>query len=292
VRVFLTGATGSIGRVLTPLLLARVSSLRILVTPRTEAAVPTDRRIEVVVGTLADRPVLDRAARGADIAIHLAGLLPGASPDALGQVNVIGTHNLVEACLRNRVARFVFVSSTSVYRDAADPFARGIDEEAPLLTEATTPVEHYGLSKVQAERHVMAIRAGGRAAFTIIRAPVVYGTPDGWDARLAEAIRRQPWLTRGRVPAAPRLQCVHVDDLAKGIVLAATHPAAANQIFNMAGVELFRFRDVAAPAVVTPGRPAGRWGALRTGVKYDIEKARAMIGYAPSARIFNTAGAY
>jgi hypothetical protein len=53
-----------------------------------------------------------------------------------------------------------------------------------------------------------------------------------------------------------------------------------------------RFRDVAAPALAAPGWTAARWGAPRSDVKYDIEKARAMIGYAPSARVFNTGGAY
>jgi nucleoside-diphosphate-sugar epimerase len=178
------------------------------------------------------------------------------------------------------------VSSTSVYRDSSIPFARGIDETAALRTFAMNEVEQYGLSKIEAERRVFDAHNTSRLPFVIIRAPVVFGTGDGWDNRLLNAVRGRPWLTLSQLPTAPTLQCVHVDDLARGILLAASHPAAANQIFNMAGSELFSLRDVGRMAM--PFGIADRDVRVGGDLKYDIGKARAMIGYAPRPRVSAT----
>jgi nucleoside-diphosphate-sugar epimerase len=219
-------------------------------------------------------------------------LLPGHSVDELREVNIAGTANVAEACARNRVKRLVFVSSTSVYRDAGSPFARGIDERSPLLRDASTDIEQYGLSKVGAERLLGDVQRTKHLPCVVIRAPIVFGTGDGWDGRLLESVRRQPWLTLSRLPAALTLQCVHVDDLTDGILLAASHPAAARQVFNMAGAQLFSLRDLGRQAL--PAAPGGFGEHPQSPdepLKYDIRKAQLLIGYAPKARLRPSTGA-
>jgi UDP-glucose 4-epimerase len=285
VRVLVTGATGLIGKAVTKLLLKDGWDIHVLARSGTEGEVPRHARIAVSTGSLMDRAVLEKVSRGVDAVIHLAGLLPGNPVRALAQVNVEGTANVARACSRSGVPRLVFVSSTSVYRDASVPLAVGLDEKAPLRTDAFSDLEEYGLSKVNAERQVLQLQHGARYAFVIVRAPIVYGAADGWDRRLVEAVRQRPGMML-RLSALPTLQCVHLDDLARGLVLAASHSAAANQIFNMAGAELFSLRDLvrsAFPAVANwPGqRPLRDPEHL----KYDIRKARSTIGWAPVASV-------
>jgi len=291
-RAFVTGATGTIGRVVTTRLLGAGWSLRVLVQRDSAHPIPANPRIEQQFGTLDDRLLIERMARGANVAIHLAGVLPGAREESLARVNVAGTATVAEACARAGVGRLVFVSSTSVYRDAADPFARGIAEDAPLLTEAVGQMQQYGLSKVEAERRILDLHRSGRLSFVIVRAPVVYGAADGWDDRVMQMVRQRPLITLARLPAAPTLQCVHVEDLAAGIVRAATAPAAANQVLNMAGPEVFSFRDVGARALAPEVASVVRRPAPAVPLKYDIRKAARVAGYAPRPRILNSAAAY
>ncbi len=106
---------------------------------------------------------------------------------------------------------------------------------------------------------------------------------------------------------------VYIDDLVAGVLLAATVPAAAGQIFTLAGAEsvttreyfthLIRFAGRRGPRCVPTGvavalvrvidafnRLAGRPNEvneislryLTRGGGYSIEKARRMLGYAPS----------
>lgn len=194
----------------------------------------------------------------------------------------------MKACARNSVQRLVFTSSTSVYRDASLLFARGIDEKAPLRTQGDSDLELYGLSKVEAEHRIIQLRHNGQPSYVIIRAPLVYGTADGWDRRLIDSMRNRPLFAASAMAALRTMQCVHIDDLVRGLAIAGTHRAAANQLFNIAGAELFSPRDVAQLASPAAGNfddgPVTRADFL----KYDIRKARSMIGYAPVARLAAT----
>jgi nucleoside-diphosphate-sugar epimerase len=282
VRVLVTGATGFVGQAVVTLLLASGHRVRVLVVPGTESVMARRPGIELVVGSVTDRRPLETAARGADSVLHLAGLLPGHPAHALAQVNIAGTANVVNACAGNNVRRLVFLSSTSVYRDASIPLATGIHETAPLRNSAWSDVEIYGLSKVQAESRVMRLRNG--LAYVIVRAPLVYGTTHGWDRRLFEGLRQRPRITASGKAMLRTMQWVHIDDLARGLVLVLAHPAAANQVFNIAGAERFSLRDVARAVwgvMHDSGGPLWRSDCL----KYDIRKARSTLGYEPAIRL-------
>jgi 2'-hydroxyisoflavone reductase len=125
--------------------------------------------------------------------------------------------------LRERVERYVFVSSLSAY---ADPMAAGCDESAPLKTlpDGTDPdgpyrPELYGELKVLCEEAAetampersVAVRAG------FIVGP--YDNTDRFNSWIERAARDEPMLVPGE-PDAP-LQMIDVRDLAAWIVGAA-----------------------------------------------------------------------
>lgn len=74
-------------------------------------------------GDVRDLDLLDEAMRGMDYVVHLAAmwlLHCRDFPRTAFHVNIEGTFNVLEACVRNKIKRLVYSSSASVYGDAAE----------------------------------------------------------------------------------------------------------------------------------------------------------------------------
>ena len=134
-NVFVTGATGFLGRHLLPLLLARGDDVRALVRPETDAAVLRSLGVAIVRGGLRDGTALRDAVAGCERIFHLAGLVSHEPRDLprLRDVNVDGVRALV-AALESR-ARVVHVSSV-VAIGPAPGLDRPADEGQPFPTWA------------------------------------------------------------------------------------------------------------------------------------------------------------
>jgi UDP-glucose 4-epimerase len=107
-----------------------------------------------IVGSIADRAVVDRCMKGIDAVLHTATLhkphVATHSRQAFVDTNVTGTLNLLEASVANGVRSFVFTSTTSTFGDALTPPAGA---PAAWITEDVVPIPKniYGATKVAAE---------------------------------------------------------------------------------------------------------------------------------------------
>ena len=111
-KILITGGTGSLGRALTKRLLAeKVDVIRIFsrnenkqVTMQSEF---DDNRLRFLIGDVRDLPRLRRALEGIDIVFHAAALkhvpIIEYNPFEAINTNVIGSRNVVEACLSENV---------------------------------------------------------------------------------------------------------------------------------------------------------------------------------------------
>jgi len=134
------------------------------------------------------------------------------------------------ATLGDRTARWVFVSSASVY---ADSTTIGDDESAELLPpldgDVMETMETYGPAKVSCEQHVLDGVGPDRA---LIARVSLIGGPGDWSGRTGYWPRRfaHPSNPEGRVliPDAPDVpvQVLDVRDLAAWLVRAAERGAA------------------------------------------------------------------
>ena len=183
--VALTGGTGFVGRAFVDAALGTGLRLRAL------ARSPQQPRegLEWVGGDLANRDALARLVHGAEVVVHIAGVVN--APDAAGfeAGNVTGTLDLVETAVAEGVRRFVYVSSLSA--------------REPDLSD-------YGASKARAEK---VVKASG-LDWTIVRPPAIYGP---WDKEMFELFRAARWGVMP-VPGGGRASVIHVADLARLLV--------------------------------------------------------------------------
>lgn len=180
--------------------------------------------------------------RGADGALRVIHTAYGTA-----RVTVEGTRNMLEAALRAGAERFVYISTTEVY---GTPHG-SVDETRPLQTTGN----EYGDSKIEAER--LCREYGDRGLpVTIVRPTIVYG-PFGrtWTVEMAAKLQSGNWgIFEGYGGGTCNL--AYVSDVVEGILLAARHPAAAGQAFNLSGPEPITWNDYFGRYNTAMGLPA------------------------------------
>ena len=148
-----------------------------------------------------------------ELVLHLAGATKGVTYDDFQSANVVPTRNLAQALLRShdQVGRLVKVSSLTAYGPST------LDK--PLIESSEPkPIEHYGKSKLEAER-VLTDEIGSRLPWTILRPAGVYGPGDVDYFELFKLATRGLNVFYGNRDAW--FSAVHVDDVVSSIMAAA-----------------------------------------------------------------------
>jgi dihydroflavonol-4-reductase len=150
--IVVTGATGHIGNTLIRKLITRKEKVRAVVMPGEDITPLKGLEIEIIQGDVRDSGSLKQAFEGANLVYHLAGvisILPG-NKNLLTGVNVIGTQNVVEACLKSGVKRLIYTSSIHAVKES--PQGTCIDESCPY--DPASVLGDYAKSKAQATLEV------------------------------------------------------------------------------------------------------------------------------------------
>src|ERR1700709_2501094 len=152
--LLLTGATGSIGSRLLPLLLESGEDVRCLVRePRRLGA----RRVDVQIalgdlGEMSDPYLVRQALRGVDTVIHLAATIRDQPPRRIEELNGLATVRLLQAAERAGGRRFVFFSALDAGAPQRTRFFRAkwvaerAVESSPLGTSIFAPSIVYDRS--------------------------------------------------------------------------------------------------------------------------------------------------
>ena len=145
-----TGGAGFIGSNIVSELVHRNESVRVLdnfCEGRRENLSGILNRIELIEGDIRDEAILEKATQGVDYVLHQAALrsVPRSfeNPVETHEVNVTGTLKLFLTCVRQKVKRVVFASSSSVYGNT-DRLPES--EELPL-----NPLSPYAATKLAGE---------------------------------------------------------------------------------------------------------------------------------------------
>lgn len=292
---FVTGANGKLGKALITELVKRGEEVRALIKSK-EMILELPQGVFPYVGDLSDKNVLESACDGAHSVFHLAATVSerGITQDIL-RVNVDGTRNVLDACVKGKVKRIVYSSSVDVY---------GIKRKDVLSEEsALGPQDRYGYSKMLAERQI--IEHKPRVPFTILRFSTIYGK--GFEHTFFKVLNA---LKSGKVLIIGKgnnsLTLLNVNDAVQAMILASNSESAKNEIFNISDGNVYSQEQIMGIASDMLGVPrptmhlneiivkviAKRRGMNTDELRYlvsnrniDISKARTVLGYKPKVDI-------
>ena len=166
--VLITGGTGSLGTSLIKTLLANTKVKRVAVYSRDELKQANlkiefnnDERLRWFIGDIRDIDRLKRALHGVDYVVHAAALkqVDTGEYNAMEfiKTNVLGSHNVVEACIDSGVKKVVALSTD----------------------KASSPINLYGATKLTADKLFVAANNYSMAygtAFSVVRYGNVMGS--------------------------------------------------------------------------------------------------------------------
>jgi uncharacterized protein YbjT (DUF2867 family) len=226
--LLLTGATGSIGSRLLPLLLERGEDVRCLVRePRRLGPHRVDVQIALGdLGEMSDPYLVRQALRGVDTVIHLAATIRDQPPHRIEELNGLATVRLLRAAERSRVERFAFFSA---------------------LDAASAQRTRFFRAKWLAEQAV----DSSPLETTIFAPSIVYDHSDPW----VTLLRRFSFL-----PALPvsgegraRFQPMWAEDAARCVI--GTLKRNGRKRYELAGPETLSYDEMSDLVSRVAGRP-------------------------------------
>jgi nucleoside-diphosphate-sugar epimerase len=208
-----TGGSGFFGTLLVQRLVERGYKVRNFDLHRPESI---GSGIEFYQGEIRDPAAVSAALRGMEVVFHNVAQQPLAKDSKLfWSVNRDGTRNLLESCMRERVRKVVYTSSSAVY---------GVPKSNPVMEETVpTPGEDYGRAKLAGELLCKESAALGLDV-SIIRPRTILG-----HGRLGLFQILFEWIYRGKnipvMDGGKKLyQFIHAYDLAEACILAGEKP--------------------------------------------------------------------
>ncbi|SDX69406.1 UDP-glucose 4-epimerase [Amycolatopsis xylanica] len=290
-RAVVTGGCGFVGSHLVERLVARGDEVTVF--DGLAPAHPVEG-VRYVTGDIRNLPDLAGAlGTGTEVVYHLAAVVGVdkylSSPLDVVDVNFLGTRNVLE--LAHRAGARVVLSSTSEVfgKNPAVPWR----EDSDRVLGATSAARwSYSTSKALAEHLTFAFAAHHGLDARIIRYFNVFG-PRQRPAYIVSrsvhrALNRQPMVVYDR---GVQTRCfTYIDDAIDGTILAATHPAAAGESFNIGSMTETTVGEVVRLIAELTGAPEPRTEvdtAVRVGPAYedlsrrvpDATKAREVLGW-------------
>ncbi len=238
-RVLVTGAGGFIGSHLTEELARKGAKVRALVRYNSrghwgflEDLEPAlARRVDVWPGDVTDPFFASKLCEGQEVVFHLAALISipysYAAPQSFASVNVNGTLNILEACLRRKVKKVVHTSTSEVYGTA---LYTPIDEKHPLQGQSP-----YSASKIGADHLADSFFRSFELPVAVARPFNTFGPRQSARAVIPTIITQ---LLEGREELAmgsltPVRDFNYVADTVAGFLAIAASPKTVGQVVNI-----------------------------------------------------------
>jgi nucleoside-diphosphate-sugar epimerase len=237
---------------------------------------------DIVNGDVIDRVV---AKEKPNVIIHMASFprqkVVNANPAQGARVMMEGLINLCESAKKHGVERVVYISSSMVYGDF---------EDQVLEDDPCNPIGQYGIMKLCGEDIVKDYHRRGCFDYAIVRPSAVYGPLDVEDRVVAKfmlaAMRGGVLRVNG---AGETLDFTYVDDVAAGIVAAATRIMARNNTYNITKSHCVNLVDAAEMIVKIVGQGTievrDRDADFPSRGALNIDRARTILGFDPQVDV-------
>ena len=227
-KVVVFGGSGFVGSHVVDALIAEGYSTRVFDIKKSEFV---NEKADFIEGDILDAEAVSRAVDGMDIVYNFAGLADIDKsrnlPLKAAELNIIGNINILEACRKHKVERFVYASTVYVFSEAGS---------------------FYRCTKLASEQYVVEYQKQFDLNFTILRYGTLYGTraneKNSVFRYLKEALIDEK-ITYYGAPDFVR-EYIHVEDAAKlsveilgkefeneFVILTGTHPMSIRNLFEM-----------------------------------------------------------
>lgn len=261
-RVFVTGATGFLGRAVLGVLLRHGHRVDALARPSMLGGLPLHERLQAVAGDIRRPGRWQQSVAKADVVLHLAGIIKespraGVTYDA---VHRRGTEHVLAAMQEGGRARMVYMSSLGSALDADSPYHR---------------------SKALAEE---AVQASG-LEHVILRPSAVYGPGDRTIGFLIQLVRNLPAVP---VPGHGQysLQPVALPNVVEGLAKAVTLPHFPRTTYEIGGPRAYTLAQLLDAIGGAVGRAEVRiWSLPEEQVRSVVERLQRFRWFPLSASL-------
>lgn len=249
-------------------------------------------RFRFVRGDIRDKEFVRNCLMDTDSVVHLAAIasvpFSTQNPTETHEVNAGGTANLLEACVKSNVQKFVLASSCAVYGEAR---YLPINEDHPLA--ALSP---YADSKIAAEGHCRTFHEKYGIRTVILRLFNVYGNrlssgqDDGVITRFLQFVwRAEPPVIFG--DGEQTRDFIHVDDAVGAIIRVLDNSGPIEGVYNVGSGNAVTVNWLAATLFKIMGRERQR-PIYRPNRPSEVRHSHANIrhlaehlGYKPTIRL-------
>ncbi len=147
-----TGGTGHIGNVLIRHLIENRYKVTALVLPNEDLKPIEGLDVKIVYGDVTDREFMFKLIKSKSIVFHLAGIIDiGNIPyEKVYNVNVQGTKNIVDACVKNKAKKLVYASTVNIIEAVKDEVLFEPSELKEELAEGP-----YAQTKIEATKYIL-----------------------------------------------------------------------------------------------------------------------------------------
>jgi nucleoside-diphosphate-sugar epimerase len=238
-RILVTGSNGFIGAKVVEILLEYgFANLRCFVRPSSKLdrlkkileKYPAGKNAEIISGDLLSREDCRQAAAGVSVIYHLAAGMEKSFAGAFMN-SALTTRNLMDAFLEHgRAARFVNVSSFTVYSNLKLDRGALLDETCPLEDAPQERHDAYCFGKLKQEELVRQYGEKQKLPYVILRPGAVFGP--GKKA-LSGRVGIDTFGFFIHLGGSNQLPLTFVDNCADAIVLAGLKPGVDGEIFNV-----------------------------------------------------------
>jgi nucleoside-diphosphate-sugar epimerase len=233
-NVLVTGGSGFLGINLIRYLFSK-DVRHITILDLADFDYPEKDKVRFIKGDIRIEEKIKEAIKNADYVIHCAAALPLYNKQEIMTTEVEGTRKLLEKAYKQKIKRFVHISSTAVY---------GIPDHHPLKeNDKLIGVGPYGEAKILAEKECEKFRKKGMIV-SVIR-PKSFIGPE----RLGVFALLYDWAKDGRNfpmigSGKNRYQLLDVEDLCESIWLTLTlSKAKVNDTFNVGAKDFTTMKE-------------------------------------------------
>lgn len=229
--LFITGASGFLGRYVVAEALRRNHKVRAIVRPSTDASRfhwHDHPNLQIVRLDLRSLRGLVEALEGVDKVIHLAAVKGGDFYERFAG-SVLTTENLLSAMVSAQVFDLVAISTFSVYDYEHIPSGKLLTERSPIETDPRYRDE-YAQTKLIQEQLIRDFESKQGASVVFIRPGMIYGREDLWHALLGMKVTENTWLC---IAPQAQMPMTYVENCAQAIVIAAETETAGGHTLNI-----------------------------------------------------------